>query len=131
MFNNSKCIVLISGIVSIIMTMLFFVMIFNDIFSVPMIWVSLISIIIAEIIGIIKAVAIKKTIFGISNIIMSFIHIVAVFFISIVFIKLFPFLVREYILLNILLLCVLCIVDVVILYFTNRVISMEGCGRNC
>ena len=68
-------------------------------------------------IGTVKALSVKKSIFGVANIITSLFHLGIVLVMSIVFVNVFPLLIKTYILLNILALCVLLVVDIVIIYF--------------
>ena len=67
MLKRSKHIILICGIAALVITVIFYQLTFDSIFSVPMVWISLMFLILTEIIGIIKALIIKKTIFGISE----------------------------------------------------------------
>lgn len=120
MFNKSKNITLICSAVSIAVTVIFYLLIFDNIFTVPMRYLSLTFLILAEIIGTVKALSIKKTIFGIANITTSVFHIIAVLISSIIFVNILPLLIKKYILLNILALCILLVVDVIIFYFTNQ-----------
>lgn len=121
MLNKSKHIALICGAVSISVTVIFYLLSFDNIFTVPMRWVSLMFLILAEVIGTIKAFAVKRSIFGVSDIVTSIVHIIAVLMLSIIFVNIFPLLIKKYILLNILALCILLVFDVVIVFFTNRV----------
>ena len=121
MLNKSKYITLICGAVSIAVTVIFYLLTFDNIFTIPMRWISLLFLIFAEMLGTVKALTIKKSFFGVVNIIASIAHIAAVLVLSIVFVNIFPLFIVKYILLNVLLLCILLVVDVVIYYFTNRV----------
>lgn len=121
MLNKFKHIALICCAVSIAVTVIFYLLTYDNIFTVPMRWVSLMFLIFAEVIGTVKALTIKKSIFGISNIITSIAHIVVVLMLSIIFVNILPLLIKQYILLNILALCILTVVDVIILFFANRV----------
>ncbi len=123
MLKNSKGIALICGGTSIAATIIFYLMTFDNIFTIPMRWISLIFLIFTEGIGTIKALNIKKTIFGVSNIITSIFHLGIVLLMSIIFVNIFPLLIKTYILLNMLALCVLLVVDVVIIYFGGYVAS--------
>lgn len=126
MLNKSKHIALICGAVSIAVTVIFYLLTFDNIFTVPMRWVSLMFLILAEVIGTVKAFTVKRSIFGVSNIITSIVHIIAILMLSVVFVNIFPLLIKKYILLNILALCVLLVVDVVIVFFTNRVATQNS-----
>ena len=126
MLNKSKHIALICGAVSIAVTVIFYLLTFDNIFTVPMRWVSLMFLILAEVIGTVKAFAVKRSIFGVSNIVTSIVHIIAVLMLSVVFVNIFPLFIKKYILLNILALCVLLVVDVVIVFFANRVATQNS-----
>lgn len=121
MLRNSKAIALICGATSIGATVIFYLMTFDNIFTIPMRWLSLILLIFAEGIGTIKVFNIKKTIFGVANIITSLFHLGVVLVISITFVNIFPLFIKTYILLNVLALCLLLVVDVIIIYFSGYV----------
>lgn len=123
MLKNSKGIALICGGTSIAATIIFYLMTFDNIFTIPMRWISLMFLIFTEGIGTVKALNIKKTIFGVSNIITSLFHLGIVLIMSIIFVNIFPLFIKTYILLNVLLLCVLLVVDIVIIYFGGYVSS--------
>lgn len=117
MLKNSKVIALICGATSIAATVIFYLLTFDNIFTIPMRWISLMFLIFTEGIGTVKALSVKKSIFGVANIITSLIHLGIVLIMSIIFVNIFPLLIKTYILLNILALCVLLVVDIVIIYF--------------
>lgn len=126
MLNKSKYTAIICGAASIAVMVIFYLLTFDNIFTVPMHWTSLIFLILAEVIGTVKTFTVKRSIFGVSNIITSVVHILTVLILSIIFVNIFPLLIKKYILLNILALCILLIVDVVIVFFTNR-IATQSC----
>lgn len=126
MMSKSKYIALICGAVSVAVTVIFYLLVFDNIFTIAMRWISLLFLILAETIFTVKAFFIDRTIFGVSNIVASIMHIVFVLMLSIVFVNLFPLSIKRYILLNILALCVLLVVDIVIQYFANRI---EKCNK--
>lgn len=126
MLNKSKNIALICGAVSMTVTIIFYLLTFNNIFIVPMQWLSLVFLILAEAIGTIKAFTFKKSIFGVSNITTSIIHVIVVLIVSIIFVNIFPLLINRYILLNILALCILLIVDVLMAFFTNHITTQNS-----
>lgn len=125
MLNKSKTIALFCGGVSIAVTILFYLVTFENIFTVPMRWLSLSFLLLSEVIGTIKAFTAKRTVFGISNTVTSVVHLLLVFILSIIFVNIFPLLIKKYILLNVLILCILLAVDVVILYFENCIASQN------
>lgn len=123
MLKNSKGIALICGGTSVAATIIFYLMTFDNIFTIPMRWISLMFLIFTEGIGTVKALNIKKSIFGVSNIITSLFHLGIVLVISIIFVNIFPLFIKTYILLNVLALCILFVVDVIIIYFGDYVES--------
>ena len=121
MLKNSKAITLICGATSIVATIIFYLLTFDNIFTIPMRWISLMFLIFVEGIGTIKALCIKKSIFGVANIIASLFHLGVVLILSIIFVNVFPLLIKTYILLNLLALGVMLAVDVIIIYFGEYV----------
>ena len=117
MLKNSKAITLICGATSIVATIIFYLLTFDNIFTISMRWISLMFLIFVEGIGTIKALCIKKSIFGVANIIASIFHLGIVLVMSIIFVNIFPLLIKTYILLNLLALGVMLAVDVIIIYF--------------
>lgn len=120
MLKNSKYITLICGCISVAVTIIFYLLTFNSIFTVPIRWISLMFLIFSEILGTFKAVSVKKSIFGVSSISASLIHLGMVLVMSVIFVNLFPFFIKTYVLLNMLLLCALLAIDVTVYYFGNR-----------
>lgn len=123
MQEKSKAVILICGATSIIVTIIFYLLTFDNIFTIPMRWTSLIFLIFAEIIGTVKALNIKKSIFGLASIIVSLFHLGIVLAISIIFVNTFPLLIRKYVLLNLLLLSIMLAIDVIVIYFGKYIRS--------
>jgi len=121
MLKSSKAIILISGGTSIVATILFYLLTFDNIFTIPMRWVSLMFLIIAECIGTVKALSIKKSIFGVANITISLFYLCAVLLLSIIFVNAFPLSIKAYILWNFLALGIMLAIDVIIIYFGGYV----------
>ena len=86
MLKKSNTTLLISGLTSIAITILLYLLTFDYIFNIPIRWISLCFLILSEVIGTFKALKIKKSIFGVSSIITSIIHIFVVLILSILFI---------------------------------------------
>ncbi len=123
--KNSKLTTLICGLSVVAVTIILYLLIFDNIFTVPMRWISLLLLLVAESIGIIKALLLKKDIIIQSSIFTSIAHIVAVFVVSVLFVILFPLNVKTYILLNVLMLCALVAVDLIILHFGEGAITSD------
>ena len=123
--KNSKLTILICGLIAIAATVTFYLLTLDNIFTIPMRWVSLMLLLIAESIGTIKALLIKKNIITQASIFTSCAHLVAVLVLSILFVNLFPLSLKTYILLNILMLCVLAAVDLFILHFAQTTLESD------
>lgn len=121
MLKKSKAITLICGAISITATIIFYLLTFDNIFTVPMRWISLIFLILTEVIGTVKAMCIKKSIFGVASISVSLFHLGVVLIISIIFVNTYPTLIKKYVLLNLLALIVMLAADVLIIYFGESI----------
>lgn len=121
MLKKSKAVTLICGAISITATIIFYLLTFDNIFTVPMRWISLIFLILTEVIGTAKAMCIKKSIFGVASISVSLFHLGVVLIISIIFVNTYPTLIKKYVLLNLLALIVMLAADVLIIYFGESI----------
>lgn len=121
MLKKSKAVTLICGAISITATIIFYLLTFDNIFTVPMRWISLIFLILTEVIGTVKAMCIKKSIFGVASISVSLFHLGVVLIISIIFVDTYPTLIKKYVLLNLLSLIVMLAADVLIIYFGESI----------
>ncbi|MBO5909623.1 MAG: hypothetical protein J6Q67_07750 [Clostridia bacterium] len=115
--KNSKLTTLICGLIAIAATVIFYLLAVDNIFTIPIRWISLTFLLITECIGTLKALFIKKDIITQASIFTSCAHLAAVLLLSILFVNLFPLNVKTYILINILMLCTLAAVDLFILHF--------------
>lgn len=131
MKKQAKYIALICGTLSIAVTVLLYLLTFDNIFNVPMRWVSLLFLILAEIIGTIKGFCTKRTIFGVTNIVTSIVHIMVILIISLIFVNVFPLFIVKYILINILALCVLLVADIVLIFFASNVEKQNDKLKEC
>lgn len=78
------------------------------------------ALLIVEIIGTAKALTVERNIFGVTQIITGVFHLLATLVLSIVFVNLFPLLIKEYILLTLLMLIIVAVVDVLLLHFAKK-----------
>ncbi len=117
--KNAKLTILISGLISIAATVIFYLLTFDNIFTIPMRWVSLMFLLITECIGTLKALIVKHNIITQAITFTSIFHLAAVLLLSIVFVNFLPLALKTYILLNVLMLCVLAIADIFILHFSE------------
>ena len=119
--KNAKLTTLICGLISIAATVIFYLLTFDNIFTIPMRWISLMILLITESIGTVKALFVNKNIITQASIFTSAAHLVAVLILSIVFVNFFPLALKTYILLNILMLCVLATADLFISHFGKNI----------
>ena len=115
--KNSKLTTLICGLIAIAATVIFYLLTFDNIFTIPMRWVSLMFLLITECIGTLKALFVQKNIITQASVFTSGAHLVAVLILSIVLVNFFPLALKTYILLSVLMLCALAAVDLFILHF--------------
>lgn len=115
--KNSKLTVLIAGLISIAATVIFYLLTFDNIFTIPMRWVSLLFLLVTEAIGTVKALFVKKDMISQATIFTSGAHLVVVLVLSIIFVNFFPLSIKTYILLNVLALCAVAACDLFILHF--------------
>ena len=119
--KNAKLTTLICGLISIAATVIFYLLTFDNIFTIPMRWVSLMLLLVAEVIGTLKAIFVNKNIITQASIFTSVAHLVVVLVISIIFVNFFPLAIRTYILLNILLLCAIAAADLIVSHFGKNI----------
>lgn len=122
MAKNFRTMALICSAIAILATISVYMFAFGSIFRVKMQWTTMLCIIIAEIITTCKLISVKKTIFGTANITISLIHTFLVIIASVIFINHFHNLVATYIWLNVVMLCILAIIDLVIIHSAERVL---------
>lgn len=101
-------------------TVVFYLLAFDNIFTIPMRWLSLTGLLLVEIVGTVKALTVNRNILGVAQIVTGGLHLAATLVLSIVFVNLFPLLIKEYILLSILMFIVVAVVDVLLVYFNGK-----------
>ena len=101
-------------------TVVFYLLAFDNIFTIPMRWLSMTGLLLVEIIGTVKALTVNRNILGVAQITTGVLHLIATLVLSIVFVNLFPLLIKEYILLSILMLVIVAVIDVLLLYFNGK-----------
>lgn len=120
MKKNSTITVLICGLAAMFATVVFYLLAFDNIFTIPMRWLSMTGLLIVEIIGTVKALTVSRNILGVAQMVTGALHLGATLVLSVVFVNLFPLLIKEYILLSILLLIVVAVVDILLHYFNGK-----------
>lgn len=112
--KNSKLTTALAGLITIAITVILYCVIFNDIFAIPVRWVSLIFILIAEGIAFAKILLAQKDLLAITHLVTSVAHIVIVLLMSIIFAAIFTQSIKTCVVLNIILLLVLGLVDLIV-----------------
>lgn len=120
MKKNSTITVIICGLAAMFATVVFYLLAFDSIFTIPMRWLSMTALLLVEILGTVKALTVNRNILGVAQIMTGALHLAATLVLSVVFVNLFPLLIKEYILLSILMLIVVAVIDVLLLYFSNK-----------
>ena len=120
MKKNSTITVIICGLAAMFATVVFYLLAFDSIFTIPMRWLSMTALLLVEILGTVKALTVQRNILGVAQIVTGALHLGATLVLSIVFVNLFPLLIKEYILLSILMLIIVAVIDVLLLYFNNK-----------
>ena len=121
--KNAKLTTLICGLISIAATVIFYLLTFDNIFTIPMRWVSLMLLLVAEVIGTLKAIFVNKNIITQASIFTSVAHLVVVLVLSIVFVNFFSLALKTYILLNVLMLCALAAADLIVSHFGKNIFA--------
>lgn len=120
MKRNNIVIPVVCGLIAMIATIIFYLLAFDNIFTLPMRWVSLLFLLLIEVIGTVKSLTISKNIFGVASLITSVIHLGVVLIMSIVFVNVLPLLIDKYILLNLLILSIIAVIDVLLIHFSKK-----------
>lgn len=74
----------------------------------------------AEVMGIAKSLKNNKSIFGVTTITVSAIHLIIVVILALVFVNFFPVLLKQYVLLNLLILAIAIALDILLLYLDGE-----------
>ena len=111
---------LICGFISMIVTVLFYILAFDNIFTIPMRWLSLLFLLIIEVLSMVKALKSPKTIMGTITILVSVIHLGIVFVLFLVFVNIFSLFIKKYVLINLLLITIVATIDVLLIFFSSR-----------
>lgn len=117
MKKNSSMTILFCGTATILATIMLYLLIFGNIFTLPIRWISLLFLLIAEVIGTVKVLKVKRSILSLTTVVVSIVHLLTVFVLSLIFASILPLLVRQYVLINIIILAIVAIIDVLLLYF--------------
>mgnify|MGYP003303116985 CR=1 FL=1 len=121
MIKSPKVTAVICGLITMFVTILFYLYAFESIFTVPMRWVSLLMLLISETILIVKSVSLKRNIFSVANIVTSGVHLFISVILALIFVIFASSAMKTYIFLNTLVICGLTVADIVIIHFGARI----------
>lgn len=128
MIKSPKVTSVICGLVTMFVTVIVYLYAFENIFAMPIQWVSLMLLLISEGILLAKALCLKRNIFSVANIVTSSVQWSIAIVLALIFVAFIPNALKTYIFLNTLVFCGLIVADVVIIHFGSRV-SMENNKR--
>ncbi len=120
MKKNRQTTIVLCGLIAMIVTLLLYFLIFDSVFSLPIRWISLMFVLAAEVMGIAKSLKNNKSIFGVTTITVSAIHLIIVVILALVFVNFFPVLLKQYVLLNLLILAIAIALDILLLYLDGE-----------
>jgi hypothetical protein len=129
MIKSPKVTSVICGLVTMFVTVIVYLYAFENIFAVPIQWVSLMLLLISEGILLAKALCLKRNIFSVANIVTSSVQWSIAIVLALIFVAFIPNALKTYIFLNTLVFCGLIVADAVIIHFGSRV-SIENNKAN-
>lgn len=121
MKRNNALIILIATCILIITMTLFYLLTFNNIFTFPMRWISLLFLVLVEVVGLVVILNTRRNIIGTAIITLAILHLVIVFVISLLYVNVLPFDIIRYVIINILIFAI-----VIILYILLADFSMKS-----
>lgn len=121
MKRNNALIILIATCILIITMTLFYLLTFNNIFTFPMRWISLLFLVLVEVVGLVVILNTRRNIIGIAIITLAILHLVIVFVISLLYVNVLPFDIIRYVIINTLIFAI-----VIILYILLADFSMKS-----
>lgn len=120
MNNNFSKLVSIVGCLTVIITILFYFLIFDDVFGTDIIWLSLLCILFTEAISTIKILKLSKNVLGMAHTTVSLIHISVLVITSYIFIHTLSLQLGRYFVLNFIFFVLVAMVDASIYYFNKQ-----------
>lgn len=121
MKRNNALIILIATCILIITMTLFYLLTFNNIFTFPMRWISLLFLVLVEVVGLVVILNTRRNIIGTAIITLAILHLVIVFVISLLYVNVLPFDIIRYVIINTLIFAI-----VIILYILLADFSMKS-----
>ena len=120
MKRNNALIILIATCILIITMTLFYLLTFNNIFTFPMRWISLLFLVLVEVVGLVVILNTRRNIIGTAIITLAIMHLVIVFVISLLYVNVLPFDIIRYVIINILIFAIVIILYILLANFSMK-----------
>ncbi len=120
MKRNNALIILIATCILIITMTLFYLLTFNNIFTFPMRWISLLFLVLVEVVGLVVILNTRRNIIGTAIITLATLHLVIVFVISLLYVNVLPFDIIRYVIINILIFAIVIILYILLANFSMK-----------
>lgn len=120
MKRNNALIILIATCILIITMTLFYLLTFNNIFTFPMRWISLLFLVLVEVVGLVVILNTRRNIIGTAIITLAILHLIIVFVISLLYVNVLPFDIIRYVIINILIFAIVIILYILLANFSMK-----------
>ena len=120
MKRNNAVIILIATCILIITMTLFYLLTFNNIFTFPMRWISLLFLVLVEVVGLVVILNTRRNIIGTAIITLAILHLVIVFVISLLYVNVLPFDIIRYVIINTLIFAIVIILYILLANFSMK-----------
>ena len=120
MKRNNALIILIATCILIITITLFYLLTFNNIFTFPMRWISLLFLVLVEVVGLVVILNTRRNIIGTAIITLAILHLVIVFVLSLLYVNVLPFDIIRYVIINILIFAIVIILYILLANFSMK-----------
>lgn len=120
MKRNNALIILIATCILIITITLFYLLTFNNIFTFPMRWISLLFLVLVEVVGLVVILNTRRNIIGTAIITLAILHLVIVFVISLLYVNVLPFDIIRYVIINTLIFAIVIILYILLANFSMK-----------
>lgn len=120
MKRNNALIILIATCILIITMTLFYLLTFNNIFTLPMRWISLLFLVLVEVVGLVVILNTRRNIIGTAIITLAILHLVIVFVLSLLYVNVLPFDIIRYVIINTLIFAIVIILYILLANFSMK-----------
>lgn len=120
MKRNNALIILIATCILIITMTLFYLLTFNNIFTFPMRWISLLFLVLVEVVGLVIILNTRRNIIGTAIITLAILHLVIVFVLSLLYVNVLPFDIIRYVIINTLIFAIVIILYILLANFSMK-----------